>query len=204
MVGSSSDPQSVTVTNTGTGQLVFPANAVGISGDGFAVTADSCTATTVAAGGTCTVKVRFSPAAPGDVAGSVQFISTAPGSPHAVALSGTGTTAPPPPVVKKKKQTLAPGLPKRIKRAGLTVLTPKNARTNAGQRVRTKVRGGAIKTTAAGEVRYFTVIRGPKGKVSIRTYGYRNLKFKVTQKAPSTKEYKRFTRTATYLKGRRG
>jgi hypothetical protein len=46
------------------------------------------------------------------------------------------------------------------------------------------VRGGPAKPTAAGEVRHFTVVREPNGKTSLRTYGYPNLKLRVTQKAP--------------------
>ena len=103
-----------------------------------------------------------------------------------------------------KKQTLKTKLPKRIKVSGLTVITPANTRTNAGQLVRTLVRGGPVKPTAAGQVRYFTVVRGPKGKTSVRTNGYPNLRLKVTQKAPATTGYTAFTRTATYTKGTRG
>jgi hypothetical protein len=84
------------------------------------------------------------------------------------------------------------------------VLTPANARTNAGQLVRTIVRGGPTKPTTAGEVRYFTIVRGPNGKTSVRTFGYPNLRLRVTQKAPATDGYTAFTRSATYTEGKRG
>ncbi len=194
-VGQAAGPQTVTVTNTGTGKLTVSASTV--TGAGFSLAGDTCTNTEVPVGGTCAVQVSFAPAAEGATSGQLSFTSNAPGSPHTVALTGTGTKA------AKKKQTLKTKLPKRIKISGLTVITPANARTNAGQLVRTIVRGGPAKPTAAGEVRYYTVVRGPNGKTSVRTYGYPNLRIKVTQKAPATDGYTAFTRTATYTRGTR-
>ena len=103
-----------------------------------------------------------------------------------------------------KKQTLSLKLPKRIKLSGITLITPAGARTNADQPVRTIIRGGPGTPSTAGEVRYFTVLRGPDGKVSVRTYGQPGLKLRVTQKAPAVTGYTAFTRTATYTGGRRG
>jgi hypothetical protein len=197
-VGTSSAPQTVTVTNSGTADLLV--TAADLSGDGFAVAADTCTDSSVAPGGTCSVSLRFSPGVVGAASGQLAFTSNAAGSPHSVGLSGTGSAEPP---AVKQKQTLKPKLPKRIKLSGLTVLTPANARTNAGQRVRTIVRGGPVKPTAAGEVRYFTVVRGPNGKTSVRTFGYPNLRLKVVQKAPAVEGYTAFQRQATYLNGKR-
>ncbi len=201
-IRTSGEPKTVTVTNGGPGVLTVTSTS--ITGDGFDITADTCSGSSISAGATCTVSVRFSPTTIGAASGQLSFTSNAPGSPHAVPLTGTGMTAPAPPPTVKKKQTLTAKLPKRIKSSGLTVITPANARTNAGQRVRTTVRGGPVKPTAAGEVRYFTVVRGPNGKTSIRTYGYPNLRFKVVQKASATEGYKRFTRSATYTGGKRG
>ncbi len=93
--------------------------------------------------------------------------------------------------------------PKRIKLAGVTVLQGPNARTNADQRIRIRVRGGPTRSSAAGEVRYFTVIRGPKGKTSIRTYGRPDLRIVVRQKAPATSKYRKFTKKTVYVDGRR-
>ena len=194
-VGQTAGPQTVTVTNTGTGKLTVSASTV--TGAGFSLAGDTCTNAEVPVGGTCTVRVDFSPGAEGAASGQLSFTSNAPGSPHTVSLTGTGTKA------AKKKQTLRTKLPKRIKISGLTVITPANARTNAGQLVRTTVRGGPAKPTAAGEVRYYTVVRGPNGKTSVRTYGYPNLKLRVTQKAPATTGYTAITRSATYTRGTR-
>lgn len=109
-------------------------------------------------------------------------------------------TATPPPAVEKQKQTLAAALPRRIKRSGLTLITPANARTNAGQLVRTQVRG---QSRAAGETRLYTVVRGRNGKVSLRTYGHKDLRFVITQKAPATQAYLPLQRRAVYVDGPR-
>lgn len=194
-VGQTAGPQTVTVTNTGTGKLTVSASTV--TGAGFSLAGDTCTNAEVPVGGTCTVRVDFSPGAEGAASGQLSFTSNAPGSPHTVSLTGTGTKA------AKKKQTLKPKLPKRIKLSGITVITPANARTNAGQLVRTIIRGGPANRTAAGEVRYYTVVRGPNGKTSVRTYGYPNLRIKATQKAPATTDYTAFARSATYTRGTR-
>ena len=194
-VGSSSGPRPVTVTNSGTSALTVSAPT--IIGAGYAITADVCADTQLAPGATCTVQVSFAPGVTGAAEGQLVFATNAPGGPHTVSLTGTGTKA------AKKKQTLKPKLPKRIKLSGITVITPANARTNAGQLVRTIIRGGPANRTAAGEVRYYTVVRGPNGKTSVRTYGYPNLRIKATQKAPATTDYTAFARSATYTRGTR-
>ena len=195
-VGTSSNPQSVTVTNDGSGPLGFPAGAVTVNGDGFMVTTDVCSNSVLKPGDNCSVTVTFSPATKGLRSGQLVFVSDAAGSPHSVGLSGRGSPAP-----LKKKQRLSVKLPKRIKRSGLTLITPANATTNAGQLVRTLVTGRPIQSAAAGQLRYFTVVRGPNGKTSVRTFGYPNLKIRVTQKAPATQGYTAFSRPATYIRG---
>jgi hypothetical protein len=196
-IGRAGGPQAVTVRNDGPGVLALGDGAVRIAGPGFGTGADTCSGARLATGDSCTVEVRFSPTVAGAASGVLTFTSNAPGGPHTVSLRGTGTAA-------LKKQTLAVKLPKRIKLSGLTVITPAGARTNAGQRVRTVVRGGPITATVAGQVRYFTVVRGPRGKVAVRTFGYRDLRLSVTQKAPAVERFTAFERQATYTKGRRG
>lgn len=117
----------------------------------------------------------------------------------------TPTPSPSPTPVKKKAQKPAnsKGIPpKRIKKRGVTVIQGKNALTNAGQRIRARVFGRPMAASAAGETRYLTVIRGPKGKVSVRTYGKR-LRIVVRQSAPATDEYRRYARTTLYVNGKR-
>lgn len=161
----------VTVTNSGLAPLVV--SEIGLTGVNprqFSIASQTCTAAPIAAGGTCTVDVRFSPTRFG---------------------------------AKSAGLTLTPKPPKRLKRVGTTVITMPKAHTNAKQRVRTTVRGGPLKASATGQVRYFTVVRGKKGKVAIRTYGYKNLKITVTQRAPATSGYLRFKRDTVYLNGKR-
>ena len=200
VVATSSTEQTMTVTNTGTAPLdVSAVSLTGDHADQFAKGANTCDSP-VAPAATCTVTVTFTPTSPGDKTAQLSVITDAPGGPQMVALTGTGTATPATP---KKKQTLRPGLPQRIKLSGLTVITPANALTNAGQRVRTLVRGGPTNPTAAGDARYYVVVRGPEGKVSVRTFGRTDLKLRVTQTAPATTGYTAFRRAATYLGGKK-
>lgn len=110
---------------------------------------------------------------------------------YAIPLTGAGVA---------RAQNFGFGLPKRIRLSGLTLLTPTGAHTTAGQPVQTLVLGGP---TAAGETRYFTVVRGPKGKVSVRTLGHRDLKLVVIQRAPATSGYAPAHRRVVFVGGRR-
>lgn len=102
LVGTSSPVKVVTVTNVGTPVLSIPTfkiNAISIAGaqpGDFAVTATTCIGTTLAAGATCTVDLRYTPTAPGSRTATLVFGDTAPGAPHLVGLEGT---APAPVVV---------------------------------------------------------------------------------------------------------
>lgn len=81
--------------------------------------------------------------------------------------------------------------PKAIKKTGTTVLTGKNARTNAGQRIRTAVRVHAPAATRP------EVVKGRKGKVSIRTYGP-GFTVVLTQSAPATDGYQAYRLRTVY------
>jgi hypothetical protein len=85
-LGTRSAAQNFTVTNTGSAPLTF--SSVAINGD-FAQT-NAC-GTSVAAGATCTIAVTFTPTATGARSAMVTITDNAAGSPHTVALSGTGT-----------------------------------------------------------------------------------------------------------------
>ncbi len=93
-VGASAD-QTLTVTNTGTAALNVGAPAIaGANAGDFAVVANACTAP-VAPAGTCTLTVRFTPAAAGARAATLTLPSNDPAGPHTVALSGTGVVLQP-------------------------------------------------------------------------------------------------------------
>lgn len=86
-----SAPKTVTVTNAGTAPLTIT-NVVtaGANPGDYAITANTC-GTPVAPGSTCTVSVTFAPQAATDRPALLQFTDNATGSPHVVALTGTGT-----------------------------------------------------------------------------------------------------------------
>ncbi|MCP2328306.1 hypothetical protein HDA40_006813 [Hamadaea flava] len=81
--GSSSAPQTVTVTNSGT--AAAPVSAITTAGD-FSQT-NTC-GSSIAAGGSCTVSVVFTPTASGTRTGTLSI--TAAGVANTVPLSGTG------------------------------------------------------------------------------------------------------------------
>lgn len=88
-VSTTAPPQSVYLTNTGTGVLAV--SSITFSGDFSGV--NNC-GTSVAVGASCAVSVSFTPTVTGARSGSISILDDASGSPHTVALSGTGQTAP--------------------------------------------------------------------------------------------------------------
>ena len=90
-VATSSAAQTVTLTNTGTAALVVTNLAVvGANVGDFAEIADTCRGS-VAAGGTCTIGVTFTPSAGGERTAALSITDNAPASPQTVSLSGAGS-----------------------------------------------------------------------------------------------------------------
>jgi Ca2+-binding RTX toxin-like protein len=90
-VGTQSAEQTVTVRNDGPPRLhPKAATLAGPDASQFTVSSNTCTGANVAVGGTCTVGVKFSPNGPGARNASLQLASNGAGSPHVVALTGTG------------------------------------------------------------------------------------------------------------------
>jgi hypothetical protein len=87
-VGTFSTAQSATLKNTGGGTLKI--SSIGRSGDFYE--GNNCPSS-LAAGASCTVSVRFSPTSTGPRSGVVTIWDNAPGSPHKLSLSGTGSGA---------------------------------------------------------------------------------------------------------------
>jgi hypothetical protein len=85
-VGTSGLPQSVTVMNNGNAPLSI--TSVTTSATDFG-TLNAC-GSTVAAGSSCAIGVFFDPTASGTRSGTLTIIDNAAGSPHTVALGGTG------------------------------------------------------------------------------------------------------------------
>jgi len=87
-IGTTSSPQSITVNNTGTSS--FTVNSVVASGS-YTKT-DTCSGSVIQAGGSCTVRVTFSPSSVGSQPGAITINDTTASSPHVVGLTGTGAS----------------------------------------------------------------------------------------------------------------
>jgi hypothetical protein len=88
-VGSTSSPQTTTLTNAGTATLNIASVALGGAGSGSYGITNGC-GSTLAASATCNVDVTFTPLATGPIAANVTFTDDAVPSPQHVPLSGTG------------------------------------------------------------------------------------------------------------------
>jgi hypothetical protein len=80
----------VTLTNTGTGPLSISSIALTGANTSQFIYGTTTACTTIAAEGTCTFRVRFSPTVTGAATAAITITDNAAGSPHAIALSGTG------------------------------------------------------------------------------------------------------------------
>lgn len=80
--------QALTITNTGNASL----SVSNIAASGDFTQANNCS--TVAAGASCTITVKFVPTVVGKRTGTITVTDSAPGSPHSVSLTGTGSSAP--------------------------------------------------------------------------------------------------------------
>ena len=85
VIGTTSDPQAVSLTNTGTATLTL--SSITASGD-YAQTNDC--GTTVAAGASCTISVTFTPTKNGKRTGDIVITDNASDSPQLVTLTGKG------------------------------------------------------------------------------------------------------------------
>jgi len=88
-VGTTTAPMTVTLTNHGTTSVsVKSATITGTNKGDFKVTGNTCT--TLAASGTCTVIVTFTPAASGSRTGTLSISDSDKGTPQTDVLEGTG------------------------------------------------------------------------------------------------------------------
>jgi|tagenome__1003787_1003787.scaffolds.fasta_scaffold20975679_2 hypothetical protein len=93
-VTTTSAAEPLTLKNTGPVPLNLSGAAIsGPNAAEFAVSKNGCTEA-VAPGGTCTIGLRFFPGAAGARNATLDLTSDAAGTPHAVPLTGTGTTLP--------------------------------------------------------------------------------------------------------------
>ena len=93
VVGATSAPQTVTLSNTGNAPLtVTSATFSGPFALNTAAGSDTCSGKSIAAGGSCTVSVVFKPTATGAASGTLSFADNA--GTQTVALSGSGAAQP--------------------------------------------------------------------------------------------------------------
>jgi hypothetical protein len=91
-IGTTSAPQSITITNTGTAPLFINSAATrGTNPLDFTQVSDGCSGLTLAAGTGCSVSITFSPKASGVRSASFILTDNAGNSPQTVPISGTGT-----------------------------------------------------------------------------------------------------------------
>ena len=89
-VGSTSNPMSSTLTNTGSVPLdISSISITGTNAGDFSQT-NTC-GTTVVVGASCTINVTFTPAASGARTAILNIFDNAAGSPQMISLTGTGT-----------------------------------------------------------------------------------------------------------------
>ena len=86
-----SPPLDVAIANTGSAKLRIDNVGVrGTAANRFAITGENCTGDSLLVGEGCAVSVSFTPNQQGSVSATLRITDNAPGSPHDVALSGTG------------------------------------------------------------------------------------------------------------------
>jgi hypothetical protein len=90
LVGTFSGSKPVTLTNIGSATLTI--TSITISGANPADFSETNTCgSSVAAGASCTINVRFKPTAKGSRTASISIVDNASGSPQTISLTGTGT-----------------------------------------------------------------------------------------------------------------
>jgi FG-GAP-like repeat/Abnormal spindle-like microcephaly-assoc'd, ASPM-SPD-2-Hydin len=91
-LGTTSSPQSVTLTNNGTGPLNLSNAAITGTNSGDFPQTNNCPST-LAVGASCQINIRFAPTATGPRSGSLALTDNAPGTPQTIPLSGSGGLA---------------------------------------------------------------------------------------------------------------
>jgi uncharacterized repeat protein (TIGR03803 family) len=163
-VNTTSPPQTVTLTNSGTATLTISGITASAS---FAISTNTC-GSTLNAGSACSVSVTFTPTATGPVTGNLTFSDNAAGSPQSVSLSGTGVASGAPGVklsptslnfgnVAVKETSAAKSV--TLTNSGTATLDITEITASAGFAISTKTCGSAL---AAGKSCKISVTFTPK------------------------------------------
>ncbi len=91
LVNTASDAQTVTLANTGDTTISFPTNALSARGD--YILQDTSCGSSLAPRATCVINLQFKPVVDFSDPGILLVTDSAPGSPQAVDLMGSGTTS---------------------------------------------------------------------------------------------------------------
>jgi hypothetical protein len=102
-LGTTSAPQTVTITDTGTAPVFF--NGTPQQGLDFNRTADDCVGIQIAPGASCTITVVFQPTVTGPRSSTITVIDSA--GTQTIAFTGTGTSAAGPTPLTVPAQTLS-------------------------------------------------------------------------------------------------
>jgi hypothetical protein len=87
-------PHPVVITNNGTAPMtVTGATVAGANASEFAIGANACIGLAIPAGSSCTITVAFTPASAGTKTVDLTVTDDAAGSPHTLAVTGTGTSS---------------------------------------------------------------------------------------------------------------
>ena len=105
-VGTTSAAQTITVSNTGTANLLVSGVTLGGTNANQFATTNGCAAP-VAPAASCTIGVTFTPTSAGAKSASVSIAHNAAGSPSAVTLGGTGSASAPAATVSPASLTFA-------------------------------------------------------------------------------------------------
>jgi hypothetical protein len=107
-IGTTSAPQSITVTNSGTANVFI--NSAATHSLDFTEVDDGCSGLTLAPGTSCSVSINFSPTATGTRSTTFDLTDNAPNSPQTVPITGTGTGTNPPLAINTQFFTCANGV----------------------------------------------------------------------------------------------
>lgn len=94
-VGATSPPQTETIANAGTANLILSTVTLGgANANDFATNSDTCTGTTLAPKNSCSLSLTFTPSVTGSLNASLIFADNASNSPQTISLTGVGGTTP--------------------------------------------------------------------------------------------------------------
>ena len=89
LLGTAATPQTVTLTNSGEATLTIASIQLAAAGASAFTTSNTCSSS-LAGGAVCTVQIGFQPTLTGAATTSISIADSAPNSPQAIPLAGTG------------------------------------------------------------------------------------------------------------------